>query len=364
MNFLFIIDYFTPSKWWVERLFEDIISSLSKDWHNIKILTCRFDKKLSKYEKKWNIEIFRIWKSRFSFMFFGGFVGLKLLKNIEIIHTSTYNAAYVAKFLSWFSNASVVLTSHEILWKVWYEFKGRRWFFYKKFEDFIYKFWFFYVFVTNHVKNVAITSYKLDINQITTIYNWIDDIKIEWKIKKKDLWFKENDLIWIFSWRPWRTKWLDFLLQNFEEIRKINPNFKLLLLILEKNNSKKIWKILKKIKNNNSIKIIFEIKHQEVYEYLNLADIGIVCSKTEGFWYSGVEFSKLWKTTVLSNIGGIPEINFWDCHFFKVCNSESFLKAFEDIFKNKKNNYSNDKLNSVENMNKKYEKVYNFLIEK
>jgi len=365
MNFLFILDYFTPSKGGVEKVFETIIFDLVRNWHNIKVLTSRYDKKLSKYENIDWIEIYRVWKWRLFFTLLAPFFWLKLLKNIDIIHTSTYNAAYVAYFLSFFTKAKVVITSHEILWKSWYDFKWKiKWYFYKKFEDLIYSFWFYYIFVTNHVKNVALTSYKLDLSKVKTIYNWLDITKDFKKYKKEDFWFEEDDVVWLFSWRPGWTKWLDFLLDNFDEIKKINPKFKLLLLVLEKNNSKKIKNILLKIKNFDDIKIIYEVQHNDVYGYIDFVDIGIVPSRTEWFWFSALEFSVFEKKNVFSFVGWIPEVNFWDCHFFKVWDNNGFVNCFKEIFDWKINNYSYNKNLTGEKMVSNYKTVYKYLLSK
>ena len=356
MNFLFVLDYFIPSKWWVERVFENIIGWIKND-NKIIVLTSRFSKKLPKYEKNWNIEIYRIWKNRFFFTFLAPFLWLRLLKNVDIIHTSTYNAAYVTFFLSFFTKSKIILTSHEILWKNWYEFKWKiKWFFYKKIEDLIYKMWFDYIFVSNHVKNIANISYNLANSK--TIYNWLDEIKINWSITRNKLWFSNNDIIWLFAWRPWWTKWLDFLLDNFQDIHKLNKNFKLLILLLEKNNTKKIKNILEKLKNIDWVKILFEVEHDEVYEYMNISDIWIVPSRSEWFGYTALEFSYLWKTTVLSHVWWILEVNFWDCHFFKVWDKNQFLNCFQDIFNWKVNNYWYNKKLTKSNMVKEYKNVY------
>jgi len=358
MNFLFVLDYFSPSKWWVERVFENIINWISQN-NKIIILTSRFSNNLAKYEKKWNIEIYRIWKNRFFFTIFASFYWLNLLKNIDIIHTSTYNSAYVVYFLHFFTNAKIILTSHEILWKNWYNFKWKlKWFFYKVIEDLIYKMWFFYVFVSNHVKNVAITSYNLDLKQIKTIYNWLEKISIMKTFSKESLWFKKTDIIWVFAGRPGWTKWLDFLLKNFKEIQKINKNFKLLLLVIEKKNMKKIKNILKKTEKLSWIKILFEIPHKNVFSYIKIADIWIVPSRTEWFGYTALEMSSLWKKTVLADVWWIPEINFWDCHFFKVWDDEKFIECFKDIFMWKVNNYWYNKNLSIKKMVNSYKKLY------
>jgi len=357
MKILYILDYFYPSTGGVERVFENITNHFSQN-HEIIVLTSKFSQNLPSKEFYKNITIYRIGKNRFLFTILGSFFWLKLLKNIDLIHTSTYNAAYVAKFLSFFTKAPVILTSHEIVWKNWYKFKWKiKWFFYKKIEDFIYKFNFFYVFVSQHVRNIAISSYKIKKHKV--IYNWLENISFN-KINKKDLWFSKNDFLWVFAWRPWWLKWLDFLLENFQEIKKLNPKFKLLLILLEKNNSKKLQKINSYL--NKDIKILYEIPHHKIYDYLQLADVGIVPSRSEWFGFTALEFSNLWKTTVLSFVGGIPEINFWDCHFFKPDNKQQFLKAFHEIFNWKKNNYSYNKKLTIEKMNKNYKKIYKKLI--
>ena len=354
MNILIIVDYFYPSKWGVERVFENLAKNLSHN-HNVIVLTSRFDNTLPKKEK-WNlVTIYRVWKTRFLFTLLASFFWLKLIKNIDLIHTSTYNSAYIAKFLTFFKKIPVIITCHEILWSKWLKFKWKiKGFFFKKIEDFIYGFWFFYVFVSYHVRNVALAKYN--IKNFTVIYNWVEKISYN-LIDKKQLWFKKDDIIWVFAWRPGWPKWLDFLLENFYKIKKLNPNFKLLLLLLEKNNQLKLKKLEKYL--NKDIKILYEVPHEKVYDYLALANIWIVPSRSEGFGFTAVEFSLLNKTTVLSFVWWIPEVNFWDCHFFKPDDANQFLNAFKEIFNWKKNAYWYNKNLSIENMVKNYQFIYN-----
>jgi len=356
MQILYILDFFYPSKWWVEKVFENLIFSNKSD--SIIVLTSRFDKKLSKIEKLNNVTIFRIWKNRFWFTILASLWGLKLLKNVNLIHCSTYNAAFVAKFFSFFTKAKVICTSHEILGKNWMFFKWRfKGFFYKKLEDMIYSFNFYYVFVTNHVKNVALTNYK--VRNYSVIYNWLENIKLE-NITKQDLWFKHTDKILVFAGRPGWPKWLNFVLKNFKDIKKIIPNAKLLLLLLEKKSKAKIKKLLKYI-SSNDIKVLYEIPHEKVYNYLNLADIWIVPSRSEWFGFTALEFSTLWKNSVFSYIGWIPEINYGDCHFFIPDNQDQFLNCFKEISNWKKNNYWYNKQLTVDKMLKNYHLLYNKL---
>ena len=169
----------------------------------------------------------------------------------------------------------------------------------------------------------------------------------------------EDDFIWVFAWRPWKIKWLLFILENFNEIKKINKNFKLLILLLEKNNKKKINEILKYAKlYSKSIKIIYEIEHKYIYNYLNIADVGIVPSYSEWFGCTSLEFSILWKTIIASNIWWIPEINFKNIHFFCHWNVQEFIYCFKKVFNWKKNNYWYNKKLSVEKMTEQYLAIY------
>jgi len=70
------------------------------------------------------------------------------------------------------------------------------------------------------------------------------------------------------------------------------------------------------------------------------------------------------KKNVFSFVWGIPEVNFWDIHFFKVWNQEEFLKSFEEIFNWKVNNYSYNKELTEEKMFNKYNELYKSLVSK
>jgi hypothetical protein len=63
-------------------------------------LSSRFSKDLPKYEKlSPNVEIYRRGASRYSFMFACLVLGVKLAKQVDVIHTTTYNAALPASII-------------------------------------------------------------------------------------------------------------------------------------------------------------------------------------------------------------------------------------------------------------------------
>ena len=116
----FVLDYYIPHRWWVENVFENIIKKLEKKWYKIFVLTSQFDKSLPTYEQIWNVQIFRIWKNRKSFILRSVKIGKKILKKneIDIIHASTYWWAIPAAILWKKFNKKIILTVHEILLRV------------------------------------------------------------------------------------------------------------------------------------------------------------------------------------------------------------------------------------------------------
>ena len=86
---LFLLDYYSPHKWWIENVFEHLINWLLEKWYKITLITSRFQDDLKEYEKVWNLTIYRVWKWR-KWFFFKWFVKackvLRKNKNIKIIH--------------------------------------------------------------------------------------------------------------------------------------------------------------------------------------------------------------------------------------------------------------------------------------
>ncbi len=83
-HILFVLDYYLPHKGWSETVFEAIISRLLTKWYTISVITSHFDSKLPTKEHKEWFHIYRIGKSRVSFIFWALCKGIKIIKKIQI----------------------------------------------------------------------------------------------------------------------------------------------------------------------------------------------------------------------------------------------------------------------------------------
>ncbi|MDR2416167.1 MAG: glycosyltransferase [Candidatus Peribacteria bacterium] len=155
MKILFILDLFKPHVGGVEVLFDNVITRLLAKGHEVKVLTSKFSDDLLPYEQiSPTFEIYRVGKSRYSFMITCLKQGVTLAKWANLIHTTTYNAAIPASIIGAIAKKKVVLTVHEIFGKLRTRFMGRTGIFYKWFESLIFLFPFDkYICVSNYTKN-------------------------------------------------------------------------------------------------------------------------------------------------------------------------------------------------------------------
>jgi len=368
---LFVLDLYKPHVGWVEVLFENIINRLEKKWYKIGILTSRFNKFLPKYEKKGNIEIYRIWHNRYDFMFFLLFNWIKIAKNYDLIHTTTYNSAIPSWIIWKFTKKKVILTVHEIFWKLWYKFMWWKWFFFKLFEDVIFKFKFDkYICVSNYTKNSIRLAYWINDKKLITIYNGIDYKKwdrnnykkeeIE-KIKKK--YNLEKYYTWLYYWRPWISKWLEFYIKAIPEIIKKIWNFKAFLIVPE--NDKKrinyIKNLISTLKIENYVIWLPWVENSLLPYYILSSDFVIVPSLTEWFGFSAVETCSLWQKLIVSEIASLPEVVSWNVIFINPWDENSIVEAVKKAYKDDFLQIPSKKFTWDDNINKIL-KIYDELL--
>lgn len=337
LHILFVLDLYSPHIGWVEILFENIISRLEKKDVEITILTSRFSSKVPKYEKiSKNIEIYRSWWNRYIFMLSWILLWIKLAKKVDIIHTTTYNAAFPAYVIWKFSRKKVIITVHEIFWKLWYNFMWWKWFFFKLYEDFIFKLWFEkYICVSNYTKNSLRLRYGISDKKLTTIYNGIDYVKwdkdnfqdsaIKEIIMKHDL---NTSYCWLYFGRPWISKWLEYYVESIPMILKKIPNFRA-VCIVPGNDSKRISiikNIISKLWIEKNIIWIAWVENSELWNYILACDFVIVPSLAEWFGFSAAESCALEKNIVVCEVASLPEVVSGKVCFVEPGNSESIAK--------------------------------------
>ena len=343
MKVLFVLDLYKPHIWWVEILFENITNRLVEKWHQIRILTSRYDKKLPKHEKLENwIEIYREWSSRYGFMFACLKKWIKLAKWADIIHWTTYNSAIPASIIWKISKKKVILTCHEIFGQLWYRFMWWKGFFFKVFESLIFKFHYDKIIcVSNYTKNNLRIHFWIKDDKLITIYNWVD---YNWWNRKN---FPENeikairekynlqkDYVWIFFGRPWISKWLIYFVRAIPEILKSIPNFKAILNVTESVNNRAddVRRFINDNRLEDHVVWLWGVKYKELWNYILAADVAVVPSLVEWFWFAAAETCAIGQQLICPNVAALTEVVSWKINFVEPANSHDIAEKMIDFY--------------------------------
>ena len=148
-------------------------------------------------------------------------------------------------------------------------------------------------------------------NKIQVIYNGVlnekfKEISIDEKYELKKFYgIDENDIVFGIVAGLRDVKDHMTLLKATKLLKTYNQNFKL-LIIGDGKNREKINSYIQKSEINNHVKFIGETN--EVYKFLNIIDVGILCSIQEGLSNSIIEHMLCKTPVIATNVGGNVEL--------------------------------------------------------
>lgn len=329
-HILFLLDYYIPHFGWVETVFEQIIKRLLKKWYHVTLLTSRFQDDLQIYEKEDNLTIYRVGSWRWSFFFFSLIKWISLLKQqkFDIIHSSTYISAIPASILWFLFHKKVVLTVHEVFWKLWLLYKW--WFFgrlYLLLEKILFLFPFaIYHCVSKYTMNSLRLLYKIPDNKLHVVYNWVDyDFWNPDNVKENDIisWKKENSWNWryvvLYYGHAWKSKWLDSLIDCIPQMIKYDPTVLFVFNIIDSKRKNKIlhrlW-FLEKFWFARQIQVFEWMSKEKLRTMIASCDVVIAPSLSEWFWSVHTESVAMNKPLITTYIASLPEVVSWGSTIF------------------------------------------------
>ncbi len=339
IKILYILDYFLPHVWWVEIVFDNIIKNLPHNYRVI-ILTSHHDKNLPKYEKKDLYEIYRI-GSRLSFILRGIPLAIRLARHVDIIHCSNYAASWLGGILKLFTTKPRILTVHEIFWKLRYKFMWWKGLFFHVFEKciFILYSFDFYTTVSYYTKNALRISHGIKDSKMKTIYNGIEyehwkrtqeKEKTAKKLRKKfDI--QDTDFLLLSYGRAGVSKWMTDLIPTFEEYKQKYMNSKMLLILSQAEQYNTILEQHKKSKYKKDIIIVSSIAYAELPNYILMANVVLLPTRAEWFWFAITETNSLNIPLVTCSIWSVPEVVSWNTILAEPGNIDQYVQAIEDL---------------------------------
>ena len=213
----------------------------------------------------------------------------------NVVHTHLQAAVYALPWLVFHRKNARIHTIHSIA-----TMEVRKT--HRIIQRFAYKFWNVVpVAISRTVQNGVMNEYKLPKEKVPIISNGIDTKKFPPIASNVD-----NEIFTIInvaSFSKWKNQIL--LVEALNIALLENPNLK---LIFAGDGKERVNVEAKARKYNISEKIVFVGATSEVYKWLSLANVFILCSTFEGIPLSIIEAMSSGLPIIATDVGGIPDI--------------------------------------------------------
>lgn len=312
MRILFVLENYYPNVGGVETLFKGLIEKLAAEGHQIQLVTTKLTKSSPKIEQLSNITIYRYpFLNRYFFTLFAFIPVLKHSKQVDLIHTTSYNAAIPAAIGAFLRRKKSVITFHEVWGKLWFRLPlmnpMSKWLHFL-FEKSITKIPFTtFVAVSKFTERNLIKS-GVSPKRIQVIYNGIDYQKFsKYQSVKK---IKHQHFVMAFYGRLGISKGLDILLQAAIQLKKRLPDSYLKMIIPRhpKPIFKKIMNLIEKNDLHNYIELFHYLKEEDLLYQLKTSHCVVIPSRSEGFCFAAAECVALGVPIVTSGKGALKEV--------------------------------------------------------
>ncbi|HSG67850.1 MAG TPA: glycosyltransferase family 4 protein [Bacteroidales bacterium] len=308
MKILFILELYHPNIGGIERLFKTLAEELASKGHSVTIITSRFRDDLATEETINGVKIKRLKiRSRFLFTYFGVFGMLKEAGEVDIIHTTSYNAAFPARIAGCIKGKKVIITFHEAWGKLWFRMPYTNFIrkvLYYSYEWFILKLGFFrYVAVSDYTAD-SLVKLGVPASKVTRIYNGLVYEQFSEPAPASPAQF-----VFTFFGRLGISKGIDLIIDSVPDLLRRYPEICFKMII-----PKHPVKILRRIEEsfNEFSHDQFIMKHhlndQELKKEIGSSSCIIIPSYSEGFCFAAAESIAMGIPVVTSGMGALKEV--------------------------------------------------------
>jgi len=340
MKILFVLENYYPNIGGVETLFKQLVEQLSIEGHQITLVTTQLEKTHPRQEKIDNIEIIRypFW-NRYFFTFLAIFPILQHIRKCDLVHTTSYNAAFPAYIVAKLFRKKIVVTFHEVWGDLWFRLPfmsgiGRR--LHYSFEQLLLRFKFDKFIAVSESTGRNLIANGVSKERVIVNYNGIDyqefTVKKEGRIKSN-----EETFTYTFFGRLGASKGLDILLESAVLLKTKLPEAQLKMIIPKtpQHFFEEIIDLIKTKDLEQQILLVHDLSFQDLQSQLLESDCVVIPSYSEGFCYAAVETIALGVPLISSDQMALQEVV--SGTFIKMENhsAEALAAAIEKAYKGK-----------------------------
>lgn len=348
---LYVLDYYLPHKWGVETVFEQIINRSLQEGYEVIVLTSHYDSMLPQEENIWKLKIIRTGKGRKAFIRAGFRKGIQVLRmfpEIVKIHTSTYWWAIPASLLGLFFHKPVLITVHEIFWKLRNRYKTWKvaWL-YRFFEWLIFQLPFSkYHCVSLYTLNSLRLVYGIPDEKLFLAYNGVDydfwdrekvsQAETQKVIKKFGL---ENKWNVLYFGHTGISKGIDDLVEAIPGFLKIDENVQLIFNFIPAQREavikKKIQTLLTHLPKSarGRVKIRNGLPKEELRALVANVQVVVAPSLSEGFGSVHTETLAIGTSLITTRVASLPEVVWGAVKFIPPHDQKALVQAGLELYK-------------------------------
>lgn len=345
MKILIVAEYYAPHIGGVETFFQHLAEGLAADGIEVTVATARLPGTIQ-HETLNGVHIRRIRVPRIGlrywFTFFAAFSLWRLVSRFDLVHTTTYNAAFPAWIVTRLRRKKIVITVHEIWGSLWFRAirmnrvtAALHWLF----EQFIIRLGFdVYVGVSEYTKH-AIEKIHGTSKNVKRIYHGIDTKMFDPLIHDGAPLKAQLKLDATFSYLYYgRTGWakgIDTLLEAVPQIVKEVPDSHCILLLSRDpiQPFRAVEATIERLGIERNVQLLEPLPRKQLPDILSAVDSVVIPSVSEGFGFTTVESCAMGKPVAVSSAGSLPEVAWGDVHFFEPRDPEGLARAVIAIAK-------------------------------
>ena len=336
MKILFVLEYHHPHIGGVESLFKALTEKLVTQGHEVIVLTNKYLPSLATDEVLNGVRILRYnFRSRYLFTFLAWLPVLRWSKEIDLIHTTSYNAAIPAWIAARLRRKKVIITFHEYWGNLWFELP---WMsrpvsvLHAIFEKVLVKLTFDrFIGVSDYTKQRLINVAQVDSKHVTRIYNGIDYINEDWPIHHA----ANPSYTFTYFGRIGYSKGVNLILEAVHLLKKENfTSFRVQLVVPKEGLINKVKSLLAAYDISANIILYHELQFTQLKGLIAASDAVIIPSYSEGFCFAAVETMAIGTPIISSGRGALSEVVGGDMIEFEDQSGESLAVAMKKAISN------------------------------
>ena len=308
MRILFILELYYPNIGGIEKLFKALAERLVAEGNSVTVITTRFRKDLPCSEVIEGVRVIRLnISSRFLFTFFGIFGMLKEARRCDIIHTTSFNAAFPARLAGWISGKKVIITFHEAWGRLWFRlpyagFVSKR--LYYAYEWFILRLGFHKFIAVSDYTAHSLNMLGVKKEKIIRIYNGLD-----YKDFRQLKHANPGKFTFTYFGRLGISKGLDIILEAAPSFLERHPDARLKMIFPDHPRGlfRKVTRQISKIPGDRC-RLLHNLSREVLRKELLESSCVVIPSYSEGFCFAAAEAVAMGIPLISSGQGALAEV--------------------------------------------------------